>query len=92
MNITPSGGVTGPQPIQPNSSAPVRKVYGADPTQRTADSAQISLQARLLKKLHELPDVRTGKVDRVAQEIAAGTYESQEKLQQAVNKLLEDLR
>jgi hypothetical protein len=45
-----------------------------------------------LKKLRELPPVRLAKVLKVREEIAKGTYESEEKWRIAIDRLLEELR
>jgi negative regulator of flagellin synthesis FlgM len=58
---------------------------------RTGDSVEVSKSAQLLANLASLPDVRQDLVDRVRGEIAAGTYETDDKLDQAVTSLLSDL-
>ena len=63
---------------------------GASPP-RLQDSVEVSEAAHLLAKLSELPDVRRDVVDRVRTQIEAGTYESPEKLDAAVESLAEDL-
>ena len=62
----------------------------ADST-RPADSVELSQTAQLLAKLAELPDVREDLVQRVRAEIAAGTYETDEKIDAALEALIEDL-
>ena len=59
-------------------------------TPRAADRAEFSKAAQLLSKLAELPDVRQDLIDRVRAEIAAGTYETPEKLEIAIDKLIEE--
>lgn len=51
----------------------------------------ISTAAKLALKLREIPDVRTGLVAAVKAEIVAGTYETPERLEIAIDRLLEDL-
>lgn len=58
---------------------------------RAQDEVQLSDRARLLSKLKDLPEVRQEVVDRVKAEIEDGTYETPEKIDQAVDALLEDL-
>lgn len=57
---------------------------------RRTDEAEISVVGQMLSRLSDLP-VRQDMVDRVRQEIAAGTYETPDKLQAAMESLLEDL-
>ncbi|MCX5662398.1 MAG: flagellar biosynthesis anti-sigma factor FlgM [Planctomycetota bacterium] len=59
---------------------------------RGGDKAEFSQKAQLLSRLAKLPDVRQDLVDRVKAEIAKGTYETPEKLDGAINGLLDDLR
>jgi len=51
----------------------------------------ISDRARLLSKLTALPDVRSELVDRIRQEIAKGTYDTEDRLDQAIENLAEEL-
>ena len=56
-----------------------------------SDVVEISSAAKLAAKIQEIPDVRTELVERVRNEIAAGTYETPEGLEVAVDKLMEEL-
>jgi negative regulator of flagellin synthesis FlgM len=56
-----------------------------------SDVVEISTVAKLAAKVHEMPDVRTELVERVKAEIAAGTYETPERLEIAIDKLMEEL-
>jgi len=58
---------------------------------RGSDSVELSSQARLLSKLKELPDIREGLVSSVRAQIDAGQYETDERLDTAINGLIEDL-
>ena len=60
-------------------------------TERPSDRVDISDRARLLSKLTALPDVRSELVDRIRQEIAKGTYDTEDRLDQAIENLAEDL-
>ena len=55
------------------------------------DTVEISTIARLAAKIQELPDIRTELVQRVKAELASGTYETQEKLDVAIDRLMDDL-
>jgi negative regulator of flagellin synthesis FlgM len=56
-----------------------------------SDIVELSAAAQLVAKVHELPDVRTELVDRVKAEIAAGTYETPERMEIAVSRLMDEL-
>lgn len=56
-------------------------------TPRGSDQVELSRTAQLLSKLAELPDVRQDLVDRVRAEIDAGTYETPEKIDAAIDAM-----
>ncbi len=56
------------------------------------DRVELSRHALLLDRLRQLPDVRTNLVNDVRTAISDGTYETDEKLNAAVARVLEDLR
>lgn len=88
-NISGINPTQGPRPVQPGS---VSKTTGATPPNALpADTVEISPQARLAAKLADLPEVRADLVARVKAEIAAGTYETVEKLNIAIDRMLDEL-
>ncbi len=58
---------------------------------RQTDKVELSTASRLLSRLSELPDVRHDLVNRIRQEIANGSYESDDKLNAAIDNLAQDL-
>ncbi len=80
---------TAPKAIEP-AEAVTRGAPSPEPTGVT-DSVEISSAARLAAKVQELPEVRTELVESVKAEIAAGTYETPERLDVAVSKLMDEL-
>lgn len=56
-----------------------------------SDVVEISTVAKLAAKVQEVPEVRTELVQRVKEEIAAGTYETPERIEIAVGGLMEEL-
>ncbi len=58
---------------------------------RGTDRVELSQAAQLLSRLQELPDIRFDLVARVKGEIAAGTYETPDKFDAALDGLIEDL-
>ncbi|NQU75039.1 MAG: flagellar biosynthesis anti-sigma factor FlgM [Planctomycetes bacterium] len=78
-----------PRPIGPSL---ITQAHQANPTSQLADdTVEISLQARIASKLAEIPPIRAGLVARVKAEIQAGTYETPEKLDVAIENLLKEL-
>lgn len=55
-----------------------------------SDRVELSRLAQLLDQLRHLPDVRQDLVDRVRAAIAEGTYETPQKLELAISRLLEE--
>ena len=76
------------------SDGPRRGTVEAGPEQArrgVEDRVEVSDMARYLAKLRDVPGVRQELVDRVRSEIESGTYESPDKIEQAIDELVEDL-
>ena len=73
-------------------SQPIHRQVSAEPTSHTraTDKLELSGVSHLLKSLKS-GDVRTEKVAAVRAQIDAGTYENEQKLDIAVDRLLDDL-
>ena len=84
--IQPTAGCS---PIEPSS--PIARNPPASEALKITDTVEISAAARLAAKVQQIPEVRTELVERVKAEIAAGTYETPERLEIAVNRLMEEL-
>ena len=80
---TAANGVESVQSIQANA-APVGP--GS-----ISDIVELSAAAQLVAKVHQLPEIRTELVERIKAEIAAGTYETPERLEIAVSRLTDEL-
>jgi len=78
----------GPQPIDAPEAA-VTKAPEVQPAD-VADVVEISDVARLAARLQEVPEVRAELVQRVKDEIAAGTYETSERIEITVDRLMEE--
>jgi anti-sigma28 factor (negative regulator of flagellin synthesis) len=63
----------------------------SDQATGVTDRVEFSELGTWLARFSELPQVRTELVDKIRAEIAAGKYESPEKLDVAVENLLDDL-
>lgn len=61
------------------------------PASRGADRAEFSSTSQILAKLSQPSEVRQGLVDRVRAEIEAGTYETDAKIDAALDNLIQDL-
>jgi len=67
------------KPVQPTSPGPIQ------------DELEISDAARLVDQVHEMAQIRQDRVDQIRAQIAAGTYETDEKLQIALGRLLDEI-
>ena len=67
------------KPSAPNESGPIQ------------DELQISDAAQMLDKVGQIPEVRQDRVDQIRAQIAEGTYETREKLDIAVERLLDEI-
>jgi len=80
--------------IPPQSVEPITTVVrdgGAAALPPTGDVIEISAAARLAAQVHSIPEVRVELVERVKAEIEAGTYETQERIDITVQRLMQDL-
>lgn len=73
------------------SSARTNASETQQPPARSPDTVDLSEQARYKDALREGSDVRVDLVERIRAEIAAGTYDTYAKLDQAVDNLIDDL-
>jgi negative regulator of flagellin synthesis FlgM len=86
-------------PSQLHGPQAIGAPHGARPSQAAAppespginDEVNISDAARLVEQVQDLPDIRQDRVDAVRRQIAAGTYETEAKLNAAVERLLDEI-
>lgn len=71
-------------------SKPKQAAGESSTTARNQDRVELSNQARLLSKLKALPEVREGLVNSVKSQIEAGTYDTPERFDTAINAMLDD--
>jgi negative regulator of flagellin synthesis FlgM len=72
------------------------RTQAAGPAQQTdawtnVDELDISQEADLVSRVRDLPDVRADRVAQLRAEIAAGVYETDEKLDIALGRLLDEM-
>jgi len=85
-------GVGSHSPVQKIVSNPIQKQVPADaPAQLpVTDRVELSGMGGLLKTLKQ-NDIRAGKVEDIKSAIAADTYESDDKLDGAIDRLLDEI-
>ena len=82
--------------VQGNAPAPTTSVEVIAPavdntTADSADCVEFSQQAQLLEKLQHLPSVRQERIDAIKNAIADNSYLTVEKLDLAINRMIDDL-
>ena len=84
-------GIGSNSPVQKIIQQPIRKEVPAEATsQRPTDKLELSGMSHLLSSLKS-NEVRVDKVADIRAQIEAGTYETDEKLDVAADRLLDDL-
>ena len=89
--ITGAGGASSAQPIFPRLAA-----FGVDAAAPSSvsiprDHVEISPLGQMLDGISRLPEIRHERVEAIRQQIAAGTYETPEKIQVALDRLMDEL-
>lgn len=56
-----------------------------------ADHVDFSQQAQMLEKIQQLPNVRQHRIDSIKKAIATNTYLTDDKLDLAINRMIDDL-
>lgn len=78
--------------VQPVRHEPRLGAAGSDPTAaKPQDQVEISEAAQLLSKMSQLPEIRQDKVDEIRQAILQGDYETPDKIDVVVDRLLQEL-
>ena len=83
--------VHGPQAIRAPHVTPPPEATRVDRATGGSDEVEISSAARLLDAVRNLPEIRQDRVREIREAIAEGTYETDEKLQIALERLLEEI-
>jgi negative regulator of flagellin synthesis FlgM len=86
-------------PSQLHGSQPLGAPHGVRSAQPTArpDAAQItdevdfSEAAQFMEQINQMPEMREDRVEAVRQQIAEGTYETSDRLNAAIDRLLDEI-
>jgi len=82
-------GAAAAKPVEPAGVVPPSATPTPPPA--IADVVEISQVAKLAALVQQIPDIRVELIRRVKAEIAAGVYETPERLEIALDKLMDDL-
>lgn len=89
--------VNGPGPVQ--SAFPAKQVQPTQPVEQTSaprstvpqDEVDISSAGKILDELNQSSEVRQERLNQIKAEIEAGTYDTPEKLEAALDRLLDEI-
>ena len=93
-------GINGAQPVNPTNQVESAKATQAASITNPNDQVDISTEAELNSQtvelvnqleIQDLPEIRTDRVAQIREAIEAGTYETQEKLDIAIDRLLDEI-
>ena len=91
MVIQGTAHVHAPQVLSaPHRVAPAQ-APSTTPTSFGVDQLDISPEADLVAQVHDLPEIREDRVAQIKAQIAAGTYETDAKLDVALSRLLDEI-
>jgi negative regulator of flagellin synthesis FlgM len=90
MEIFGAGGTQGPQAVYPRLASFTVEAGEASPLQPSRDRVEISPIGRMLEGVAQMPEIRHEKVEAIRQQIASGVYETPEKLEIALDRLMEE--
>jgi len=91
MQIYGTATVHAPQSLSaPHRMAPAQ-APSSTPSSYGVDQLDISPEADLVAQVHNLPDIREDRVAQIKAQIAAGTYETDAKLDVALSRLLDEI-
>ena len=86
------GNVRGTAPATPIKSVEVTAPCTESNVVETTDSVEFSAEARLLEKIQQLPSVRQERIDAIKSAIATNTYLTNDKLELALNRMIDETR
>jgi len=91
MQIQGPAQAHGPQAINPpHASKPPQPTEGG-PTATQGDQLDISPEGQFIDRIGELPEIRQDRVDAIRTAIAEGTYDTGDKLDRALENLLDEI-
>ncbi len=91
MQIHGLGPVHGPQPTNATHRPQIAQHTQPNRSAAGVDELDISPEAQLLSETRDIPDIRADRVAEIRASIASGSYETEEKISLALDRLLEEI-
>lgn len=91
MQIHGPAHLHGPQPISSPHHNRASESLNSTQGPREADQLDISPEADLVSRIHDLPEIRADRVAEIRAQIESGAYETEAKLDVALDRLLDEI-
>lgn len=91
MQIQGPAHLHGPQSINAPHGAKQTQPTAEPQSVRESDELDISQEADLVSRIRDLPDIRADRVASIRAEIESGAYETDAKLEVALDRLLDEI-
>ncbi|MFV1966466.1 MAG: flagellar biosynthesis anti-sigma factor FlgM [Pirellulaceae bacterium] len=91
MQINGPAQIHGAQPINAPHRTATSQASSPGDSPTTVDQLDISREADLASRLRDVPDIRADKVAEIRAQIDSGVYETDDKLDTAVSRLLDEI-
>ena len=91
MQIYGPSQVHGPQTINAPHAARATATQPTYENRSFTDELSISTEGEFVSLASQLPDIRTERVNQIRDQIAQGVYDSDEKLNSALDRLLDEI-
>lgn len=91
MQIYGAGPLHGPHAVNPAHLQRTQAAQGAASAGMPQDQLEISSVGRMLEQIHDLPEIRHEKVAALRKAIAAGTYDTPDRMSLALDRLLGEI-
>lgn len=91
MHIYGPAHLHGAQPVGPPHMNRAAKPSTPSPAGPIQDELTLSDAGQMVDRVKEMPDIRQDRVNSIRAQIEAGTYETDDKLEIALNRLLDEI-
>lgn len=91
MQINSPVHVHGPQPINPQHNVQRNRPTENSSATSQTDQLDLSEAAQALSNISDIPEIRSDRIEAIRTQIAEGVYESSDKLDAAIDRILDEM-
>ena len=91
MEIYGPGQIHGTQSVRPAQQLKATQTESMVDNNLPVDQVDISVETDFVNQINDLPDVRADRVADIRSQLEVGTYETDEKLDVAIGRLLDEI-